>query len=665
MLPAKLRRTPWLPPVKSAVAVLFSLLIKPEPSRSDPTAQGERDPGNTAKIRVLQSKGSFAQQQLKYLGHIVSAQGVSTDPDKIATVQKYPIPQSTKDLRSFLGLAGYYRRFIRNFGVIAKPLYDLLKKGVQFTWNHETDQAFLALKQALFSAPVLALPNFQIPFTVVTDALDKGIGAVLEQGGHPIAFLSRALSLKNQGMSTYEKESLAILMAIDHWRSYLQPTEFIIQTDHKGLINLDDQRLHTYWQHKVMIKLMGLQYRIWYKKGSNNGAADALSRMPNESEVTVASVSVSQPVWLQELQDSYSQSKSASKLLAELTLHYTQGHFSLNQGVIKYKGRFWLGHNSALQQQVMNNQHAGAIGGHSGLLATYTRIKNLFAWPHMKVDIHKFVTECAVCRQAKVKRVPTLDYFNLLQFLIKLGRLTHPFTALQVAKAYMEHVYKLHGMPVVLISDRDRIFTSHLWQELFKLSGTDLRMSSAYHPQSDGQTDGLIGLLLLSSGTTLVLYGHEPRHFSIVGIESCSVPDLAEWLRDRKLMQQLLQQQLVRVQQRMKHQADKKRIERVFEVGDHVWLKLQLYVQMSVARRSNHKLAYHYFGPYEIEKKIGSMAYKLKLPEGSSVHLVFHVSLLKCVVPEMVLDRLLHRHGNVVTPQVLVKWSGWLAELAT
>jgi hypothetical protein len=145
-------------------------------------------------------------------------------------------------------LAGYYRRFVKNFGIIAKPLTELLKKGQVFAWTFATEQSFQALKSALVSAPVLALPDFNKTFVVETDASNKGIGAVLQQEGHPIAYVSRASGLKSQGLSTYEKESLAILMAVDHWRTYLQPTEFIIQTDQKSLIHLDDQRLNSYRQ---------------------------------------------------------------------------------------------------------------------------------------------------------------------------------------------------------------------------------------------------------------------------------------------------------------------------------------------------------------------------------------------------------------------------------
>jgi hypothetical protein len=173
-------------------------------------------------------------------------------------VQDWPVPTTVKEVRGFLGLAGYYRRFVKNFGIIAKPLTELLKKGKVFAWTSAAEQSFQALKSALVSAPVLALPDFNKTFVVETDASDKGIGAVLQQEGHPIAYISRALGLKNQGLSTYEKESLAILMVVDHWRTYLQPAEFIIQTDQKSLIHLDDQRLNSYWQQKAMTKLLGL-----------------------------------------------------------------------------------------------------------------------------------------------------------------------------------------------------------------------------------------------------------------------------------------------------------------------------------------------------------------------------------------------------------------------
>jgi len=274
----------------------------------------------------------------------------------------------------------------------------------------------------------------------------------------------------------------------------------------------------------------------------------------------------------------------------------------------------------------------------------------------------------------------------------------------------------LHGLPGSIISDRDKVFTSTLWKELFRLAGTKLQMSSAYHPQTDGQTERvnqcLEGYLRcfvhscpnkwkdwlslaefwyntsyhssLDKTPFEILYGQQPRHLGIDVVEACSVPDLQDWLSQRKLMVQLLQQQLVRVQQRQKHQADKHRSERNFDVGDWVFLKLQPYVQSSLQKRANHKLAFKYFGPYQILEKIGQVAYKLSLPASTSIHLVFHVSLLKKAVgnltqvsdtlpvqtdalqfPAKVLDRRVQTKDHVTVSQVLVQWSSWPPSLAT
>lgn len=263
--------------------------------------------------KVKFSKCAFGQKQIAYLGHVISAQGVSTDPTKITAVVNWATPQDVKGVRSFLGLAGYYHHFIRNFGVIARPLFNLLKKGVPFLWTPTTKTSFQVLKQQLTTAPVLALPDFDQPFTVETDASDHGIGAILQQKGHLIAFMSKALSPRYQGLSTYENEYLAIIIAVDQWRPYLQHAEFDIWTDQKSLTHLEEQRLTTPWQQKAFTKLLGLRYRIRYKKGVENNGADALSRaLPVD---TLAAVTSCQPSWLEDVITSYNNNPHAQKLL--------------------------------------------------------------------------------------------------------------------------------------------------------------------------------------------------------------------------------------------------------------------------------------------------------------------------------------------------------------
>lgn len=255
--------------------------------------------------KVKLSKCSFALKELNYLGHTIGVAGVSTDPSKVQDIVNWAIPTTLKKLRGFLGIAGYYHKFVKNFGVISKPLTNLLRKGVEFVWTPEVHESFEQFKKALASAPVLALPDFTKPSVIETDASEIGIGAVLSQDKHPIAYMSKALGPRTRGLSTYEKECLAILLAIEHWRSYLQYAEFTILTDHKSLMNLTDQRLHTPWQQKAYTKLLGLQFKICYKKGIHNEAADARSRCDHNSSLEVVAISVCKPTWLEEVVNGY------------------------------------------------------------------------------------------------------------------------------------------------------------------------------------------------------------------------------------------------------------------------------------------------------------------------------------------------------------------------
>ncbi|XP_012844847.1 PREDICTED: uncharacterized protein LOC105964883, partial [Erythranthe guttata] len=228
------------------------------------------------QLYAKSSKCSFGQQQIEYLGHIITADGVGVDPRKINGVKDWPQPANVKALRGFLGLTGYYRKFVKHYGIIAKPLTDLLRKG-QFEWSEAATLAFDQLKQAMSTTPILQLPNFSKVFIVETDACDSGIGDVLMQEGHPLAFLSKALGPKSLGLSVYEK-FLAILLAVQKWRDYLVHATFVIRTDQRSLKYLLEQKITTPIQQKYLAKLLGFSYKIEYKRGCENQEADALSR---------------------------------------------------------------------------------------------------------------------------------------------------------------------------------------------------------------------------------------------------------------------------------------------------------------------------------------------------------------------------------------------------
>jgi len=240
------------------------------------------------------SKCSFGLTEIDYLGHSISSKGVHMDKIKVQAIVDWQQPKNVKQLRGFLGLTGYYRRFIRNYATIAAPLTNMLKKDA-FQWNDYATEAFQRLKQAITSQPVLALPNFNLPLKLETDASGSGIGAVLKQVNHPIAYFSKKLSPLMQQKSAYIREFYAITEAIAKFRHYLIGKKFIIRTDQQSLRSLLNQSLHTQEQHKWLHKLLGYDFEIQYKPGDKNIPADALSRS------FLAAWSTSRLDWLDQL----------------------------------------------------------------------------------------------------------------------------------------------------------------------------------------------------------------------------------------------------------------------------------------------------------------------------------------------------------------------------
>lgn len=275
-------------------------------------------------------------------------------------MMQWPTPTNATKLRGFLGFTGYYRKFVSRYGIIAKPLTQLLtKKG--FSWSANAQLAFDLLNKAMTTTPVLALPDFDKPFAIEIDACDTGIGALLVQDGHLVAFFSKALGVRNQTLSTYEKEFLAVMMVVDKWRPYLQRGPFDIRTDHKSLCNLGKQHLETEVQHKAMSKLVGLQFRFQYKRDIDNGAANTLSRVGNRLDL--AALSACQLAWVQEVSNSYETDADAQALLQQLALHNPDDDgFELHRGLIRRQGRLWVGANSALRTKLLSALHNSVCG---------------------------------------------------------------------------------------------------------------------------------------------------------------------------------------------------------------------------------------------------------------------------------------------------------------
>ncbi|KAJ0491928.1 putative nucleotidyltransferase, Ribonuclease H [Helianthus annuus] len=690
------------------------------------------------QLYAKKSKCSFAGSTIEYLGHVISKNGVSTDPSKIEAVKQWPIPTTVKQLRGFLGLTGYYRRFVSSYGSIAKPLTNLLQKDA-FKWSAEAQKAFDTLKSAMVQAPVLALPDWSQEFIVETDASSKGLGAVLMQGKHPIAYVSKALSAKQCTLSVYEKELLAILLAVKHWHQYLILKHFTIRTDQKSLKHLLEQKITTPLQHTWLSKLMGYDYHIVYKKGVENSAADALSRVHSSSILSMA-VSSYEPLLLARIKDHWQHDVQAQGLIERLSQGEVIKHMSWNGELLTRKSKLWIGKDNALRKEILLLCHSSAVGGHSGIQPTLQRFRNLFYWKRADKDIKQWVKACEVCLKAKYETIATpgllsplpipqsvftdisMDFITGLPksrgkdvILVVVDRLTkyghfislhHPFSAVQVAQVMLDSIFKLHGCPMTIVSDRDPIFMSLFWKEFLKLQGIDQALSTAYHPQSDGQTEVLNRCLetylrcmamaephtwaqwlalaewwynttwhsAIKMSPFKALYGMDPPiHLPYIP-NSTTVDTLDTWLNSRDSMITTLKQSLERARNRMKQFADLKRSERTFEVGDWVYLKLQPYVQTSLRLHKYSKISQKYFGPFRVVNKIGDAAYTLDLPSSSQLHPTFHVSLLKkaagppeqqaslptssvqSLQPMAIIDRKLAKSGNKAIVKFLVQW---------
>jgi hypothetical protein len=197
---------------------------------------------------VKHAKCSFGTPSVTYLSHIISEAGVAMDPAKVQAIVDWPAPRSARAVRGFLGLAGYYHKFVHNYGVVAAPLTALLKRD-SFAWDEAASTAFAALKTAVTSAPVLGMPDFAKPFIVECDASSHGFGAVLVQEGHPVAFFSRPMAPRHRALAAYERELIGLVQAVRHWRPYLWGRRFVVKMDHYSLKYLLDQRLATIPQH--------------------------------------------------------------------------------------------------------------------------------------------------------------------------------------------------------------------------------------------------------------------------------------------------------------------------------------------------------------------------------------------------------------------------------
>ncbi|KAJ9516246.1 hypothetical protein QJQ45_001132 [Haematococcus lacustris] len=443
-----------------------------------------------------------------FLGHVVSAAGIQPDPTKVKAVLDWPAPQDKHQLRSFLGTANYYRRLLHHHAHRVLPLTDLLRDEQPWRWGEAEQRAFADIKAAMASSPVVRPPDFSLPFTVKTDASLFAIGAVLTQqdssgAEYVVAYESRKLNPAQVNYPAHERELLAVLHALTTWRHYLLGRPFIVETDNSATTHVLTQSNLTGRQMRWTQRLAEFDITFVHKAGKHHTVPDALSRRPDH-QLTALSIVDPDPSFF-----------STFDRHAPEDLAYQA---ALSQALSPPSP------SSPTHLQLLHEAHDAHTAAHLGRAKTLERLQRHFYWPQMHKTVQEYVRTCDKCQRNKATNqlppgllqplpipsrnwqqvsmdfigpLPATPHGHTMIFTVvdKLSKMIHLIpttttaTTHDTARLFFDHIFKHHGLPEAIISDRDPKFTSDFWTSLFHLTGTRLLLSSAYHPQTDGQTE--------------------------------------------------------------------------------------------------------------------------------------------------------------------------------
>jgi RNase H-like domain found in reverse transcriptase/Integrase zinc binding domain/Chromo (CHRromatin Organisation MOdifier) domain len=636
---------------------------------------------------------------------------------------------------------------------------ELLKNDAEWNWSEEVEQSFQALKRMITSAPVLRSPDQSKPFVVTTDASGFAIGAELSQEFEgklqPIAFMSKKLSPAERNYPVHEQELLAVIQAIREWKCYLDGRKFKVNTDHKSLIYLQKQPHLSSRQTRWVEFLAQFDFEMQYKSGKLNTVADALSRRSDHNdsltEMNVVSKTIDSSLTGQLAVAQASDEFCQRVLESKLSVSEVKGGLSVRDGVVYKDQRVVVPANVPLKTRILQSYHDHPLAGHVGSEKTTELVKRDFYWPKMDEEIKLYVTTCHSCQKNKpshqlpvgllkpleipnrqwshvsmdfIGPLPKSNGYNAIAVVVdKLTKLVHliatttTVTAKEVALLFYDNVVRLHGVPEAIITDRDTRFTSLLWKELMKLMSIQQRMSSAFHPQSDGQTERTnrtletmlrhyvngrnndwaihltaaeIAINNCQQSSTkyspfYMNYGFNPRfpfltQSTINAPVSSTVPAAEEIVKTIQLTTQQAIQNLHKAQQQQSQYANRKRREDEFKVGEQVYLSTEKLNITSGVSKLNPK----FIGPFSISKVINPVAVQLQLPPHFKIHNSFHVSRIKRVKTtdrfpnrptlekpppviqadndkesEWEIEKIVEKRRNRGRVEYLVKWKGY------
>jgi hypothetical protein len=710
-------------------------------------------------------KCEFVKEKVEFCGMIVSENSVEMDPVKVSGITEWPRPTTVREVRKFLGFCNYYRRFVPGYSRLTRPLHDLTKKDHKWDWTRQCEAAFLTIKKLMAEGPSLLTPDANKPFELAVDASKFATGAVLKQqdnDGHwrPCGFISQSLTPAERNYEIWDRELLGIIRGLESWRHLLQmpahPT--IVDTDHQNLTYFRTARRLNPRQARWQGKLSTYNIQLRHIPGSKMGEPDALSRRSDHSEgveddelTTLLPESMFVSIIDTEMQSRIRDTPRKDPLVEEAlerlkasapgALRNSLNDWETHEGLVKYRGKLYIPDDEDLRRDLVRQMHESAAMGHPGRRKTTELMMRYYWWPGMTRFIHAFVDGCAVCQQNKPDTNPrkapplpltgtesnrvfagiSMDFITDLPISdgkdsvlvvvdqgLSKGVIFIPCTkdidTLTTARLLEQHVYKWFGLPEYIISDRGPQFASKTALELGKILGYRNKLSTAYHPQTDGQTERVNQELELylrmycannqEDWTTHlaaaqfthnhrphstrqlspfeVIMGYNPPAFPTIMPET-NIPVVEERLREITRIRNEAKAAHEIARQRMAQRGNQ--IVTRYEKGDKVWLDASnLHL-----KHANRKFLPKRQGPFRITEVMGERTYKLELPHQWNVHPVFHVDLLSPYIqtkehgpsfsepPPSVIDGnaeyeveqiIAHkrRHGKLM---YLTTWKGW------
>jgi hypothetical protein len=670
----------------------------------------------SANLLVELKKSKFHTQEVDFLGCTIEPGKIRMQESKLAALKDWPTPNSVTDVRAFLGYTNFYRKFLKGYGEGARALTDLTKKDRTFEWTPEAQTAFETIRNKMLERPVLWEPDPEKPYEVECDASNYAIGGQLGQRDkegrlHPVAFFSKKFHGPELNYPVHDKELMAVVCAFQEWKVYLIGArhQITVYSDHRNLTHFTTTKELSGRQARWYQFLSEFDFVITYRKGSQNAKADILSRRSDQKQDT------------KEQQSLFTTSEKGLHLAAVFQVTTERKKSDLKTFITEL--------------------HRSPVGGHQGIMKTLNKARRYRDEPNMLKTVREVIRTCDECNKNKTSRHKPYGLLQPLDpparawesvswdLIVKLPPSTEPVSeavydsilvivdrltkyayflpykeshsAEQLAYTFLRNIVSNHGLPAEVLTDRGTTFASNFWQALMKQLGIKQKLTTSFHPQTNGQTERLNQVLeqylrnyinypqndwvkwlpaaqtAYNSATTettgvspfFANYGFEP---DIIKTTLGTTNNPAAQIESTELLSlhQELQKELSFVATKMTHYANKSRMKGPsLKEGDHVYL-LRRHIK---TKRPSDKLDHKKEGPFRIQRKLSATNYELSLPQGTRLHPRFHISLLEPApkttpllkewhtedTQEHEVEAIIDHRGNKPYEEYLIKWKGY------